>query len=142
MTQSGMQGYQEGGLGFRSARSGLQLELVRAGTAHHGSARIDDRPDHRDSGLDHLPNAVLFYWVQGNMTGVNISLFNEYNDYVNLSRVEEPEITDLVACGSGVTLPPSAAAISRSIDLIPAPPVRRNSPVLRNERAGNARRLR
>jgi|GEM_PF-5321968 len=86
--------------------------------------------------------SVLFYWVQGNMTGVNISLFNEYNDYVNLSRVEEPEITDLVACGSGVTLPPSAAAISRSIDLIPAPPVRRNSPVLRNERAGNARRLR
>ena len=31
------------------------------------------------------------------MTGMNISLFNEYNDYVDLSRVEVPEITDLVA---------------------------------------------
>jgi hypothetical protein len=49
------------------------------------------------AGLDHLPNALLFYWVQGYLSAANIFLLNEYNDYVDLGRVEEPAITKLVA---------------------------------------------
>jgi len=49
------------------------------------------------AGLDHLPNALLFYWAQGYFSAANIYLLNEYTDYVDLSEVEEPAITKLVA---------------------------------------------
>lgn len=49
------------------------------------------------AGLDHLPNALLFYWVQGYVSGANVFLLNEYTDYVDLNTVEEPAITRLVA---------------------------------------------
>ena len=48
-------------------------------------------------GLDHLPNALLFYWVQGYMSAANIYLLNEYTDYVDLGSVDEPTITKIVA---------------------------------------------
>ena len=49
------------------------------------------------AGFNHLPNALLFYWVQGYLSAANIYLLNEYTDYVDLSKVEEPKITKLVA---------------------------------------------
>jgi len=49
------------------------------------------------AGLDHLPNALLFYWVQGYLSAANIFLLNEYNDYIDIGQVEEPAITKLVA---------------------------------------------
>ena len=49
------------------------------------------------AGLDHLPNALLFYWFQGYLSAANIYLLNEYYDYVDISAVEEGTITKLVA---------------------------------------------
>jgi hypothetical protein len=49
------------------------------------------------AGFNHMPNALLFYWVQGYMSAANIFLLNEYTDYVDLSPVEEPAVTKLVA---------------------------------------------
>jgi hypothetical protein len=49
------------------------------------------------AGLDHLPNALLFYWFQGYLSAANIFLLYEYNDYVDISAVEEGTITKLVA---------------------------------------------
>jgi hypothetical protein len=49
------------------------------------------------AGLDHLPNALLFYWFQGYLSAANIHLLNDYTDYVDISAVEEPTITKLVA---------------------------------------------
>ena len=49
------------------------------------------------AGLDHLPNALLFYWFQGYMSAANIYLLNEYSDYIDISAVDEPTITRLVA---------------------------------------------
>ena len=49
------------------------------------------------AGLDHLPNALLFYWFQGYMSAANIYLLNEYSDYIDISGVDEPTITRLVA---------------------------------------------
>ena len=49
------------------------------------------------AGLEHLPNALLFYWVQGYLSAANIFVLNEYTDYVDLGRVDEPTITKLVA---------------------------------------------
>ena len=48
-------------------------------------------------GLDHLPNALLFYWFQGYISAANIYLLNEYTDYVDAGAVDEATITKLVA---------------------------------------------
>lgn len=49
------------------------------------------------AGLDHLPNALLFYWFQGYVSAANIHLLNEYTDYVDAGAVDEATITKLVA---------------------------------------------
>lgn len=48
------------------------------------------------AGLDHLPNALMFYWVQGYLSGANIHLLNEFNDYIDVSMVDEPNMTTLI----------------------------------------------
>src|SRR5215471_15268902 len=48
-------------------------------------------------GLDHLPNALLFYWFQGYISAANIHLLNEYTDYIDAGAVDEATITKLVA---------------------------------------------
>lgn len=47
-------------------------------------------------GLNHLPNALLFYWAQGYLSAANIYLLNEYNDHVDLNKVEDADILKLV----------------------------------------------
>lgn len=78
------------------AGSGRADALLTSGI---GLSRCDKLgPDLKPgAGLDHLPNALLFYWVQGYVSAANIFLLNEHNDYVDISRVEEPAITKLVA---------------------------------------------
>ena len=49
------------------------------------------------AGLDHLPNALLFYWFQGYISAANIHLLNDYTDYVDAGAVDEATITKLVA---------------------------------------------
>jgi hypothetical protein len=49
------------------------------------------------AGLNHLPNALLFYWFQGYLSDANIFLLYEYHDYVDIGAVEEATITKLVA---------------------------------------------
>src|SRR5215468_11007257 len=49
------------------------------------------------AGLDHLPNALLFYWFQGYLSAANVYLLNEYTDYVDAGAVDEATITKLVA---------------------------------------------
>ena len=39
-------------------------------------------------GFNHLPNALLFYWVQGYLSAANIFLLNEYTDYVDVGTVK------------------------------------------------------
>jgi hypothetical protein len=48
------------------------------------------------AGLDHLPNALLFYWTQGYLSAVNFFLLDKYADYVDVGAVTEPTITRLV----------------------------------------------
>ena len=47
-------------------------------------------------GLDHLPNALLFYWAQGYISAANIHMLNENTDYVDAGAIDEPMITKLV----------------------------------------------
>jgi hypothetical protein len=70
--------------------------LVRSGIGLSSCEKLGPslRPG---AGFDHMPNALLFYWVQGYISAANIHLLNEYTDYVDVGAVEEPAITKLVA---------------------------------------------
>jgi hypothetical protein len=63
------------------------------------------------AGLDHLPNALLFYWFQGYLSAANIYLLNEYTDYVDIGAVDEGTITRIVSafCKSNPDKKPIAA---------------------------------
>ncbi len=75
---------------------GQTQPLVTQGIGLSSCAKLG--PDLKPgSGLDHLPNALLFYWVQGYMSAANIYLLNEYTDYVDLSGVDDATIVKMVA---------------------------------------------
>jgi hypothetical protein len=47
-------------------------------------------------GLNHQPNYLLFYWVQGYISAANIYLLNEYTDYVDMGTIDEKAILQAV----------------------------------------------
>jgi hypothetical protein len=47
-------------------------------------------------GLNHQPNYLLFYWVQGYISAANIYLLNEYTDYVDMGTIDEKVILQTV----------------------------------------------
>jgi hypothetical protein len=69
--------------------------LLRTGIGLASCAKL--APDLKvDGGLNHGPNALLFYWAQGYMSAANIHMLNENTDYVDVGAVDEPTITKLV----------------------------------------------
>jgi len=70
--------------------------LVRSGIGLQTCAKLsaDLKPS---EGLNHLPNALVFYWVQGYLSAANIHLLNEYNDYVDVGAVDADTILALIA---------------------------------------------
>src|SRR5882762_1441596 len=51
-------------------------------------------------GLNHPPNYLLFYWVQGYVSAANIFLLNEYTDYVDMNDVDVKVILDQIGRAS------------------------------------------
>jgi hypothetical protein len=78
------------------ATAGRADPLLRQGIGLQSCAKLatDLKPG---AGLDHLPNALLFYWFQGYISAANIHLLNEYTDYIDAGAVDEATITKLVA---------------------------------------------
>jgi hypothetical protein len=78
------------------AATGRADPLLRQGIGLQSCEKLaaDLKPG---AGLDHLPNALLFYWFQGYISAANIHLLNEYTDYVDAGAVDEATITKLVA---------------------------------------------
>lgn len=70
-----------------SGSDGRAEPLIRSGIGLQSCAKLsaDLKPS---EGLDHLPNALVFYWVQGYLSAANIHLLNEYNDYVGAVTAE------------------------------------------------------
>ena len=83
------------------------------GLANCGKLGPDIKPG---AGLDHLPNALLFYWTQGYLSAANIFVLNKHNEYVDLGAVSEPTITRIVSefCAANPDNKP-ASAIDRFI---------------------------
>ena len=76
-------------LGFSGDGRAAPLVTGGIGLASCGKLVNDLKPA---EGLNHLPNALLFYWVQGYVSAANIYLLNEYNDHVDVSKVDEDTI--------------------------------------------------
>src|SRR5207237_3652425 len=98
----------------------MRIDLVRAGAVFDlacalGSAAMPSRADplitqgvglsscaklgadlKPSEGLNHPPNYLLFYWVQGYVSAANIYLLNEYTNYVDMNDVEVSVILKLV----------------------------------------------
>jgi hypothetical protein len=70
--------------------------LVTQGIGLSSCAKLanDIKPE---QGLNHLPNALMFYWVQGYLSAANIYLLNEYTSHIDLSEVDEAKILRLVS---------------------------------------------
>jgi len=70
--------------------------LLRSGIGLQNCGKLvsDLKPS---AGLDHLPNALLFYWFQGYLSAANIYLLNEYTDYIDTGAIEADAIVSYVA---------------------------------------------
>jgi hypothetical protein len=70
--------------------------LVTQGIGLSSCAKLanDIKPE---QGLNHLPNALMFYWVQGYLSAANIYLLNQYTSHIDLSDVDEAKILRLVS---------------------------------------------
>jgi len=79
--------------GFFSAARAEPTVNGGIGLANCGKLVADLKPD---EGLDHLPNALLFYWVQGYVSAANVYLLNEYTNHVDVSQVDDKKILNLV----------------------------------------------
>jgi len=63
------------------------------GLSSCGKIGADLKPS---EGLNHPPNYLLFYWVQGYISAANIYLLNEYTSYVDMNGVDANKIIKLV----------------------------------------------
>jgi hypothetical protein len=79
--------------GFATTSRAEPLLTQGIGTQSCGKLAGDLRPA---DGLNHPPNYLLFYWVQGYVSAANIYLLNEYTDYVDMNDVDVAVILKLV----------------------------------------------
>ena len=63
------------------------------GIANCGKLAGDLKPT---AGLDHPPNYLLFYWVQGYVSAANFLLLNEYHNYVDMNEVDAATVLKVV----------------------------------------------
>jgi hypothetical protein len=63
------------------------------GIQNCGKLAADLKPS---QGLDHPPNYLLFYWVQGYVSAANFLLLNEYHNFVDMNDVDAGTILKLV----------------------------------------------
>lgn len=74
------------------AAMGAQAEPLTTagiGLANCGKLAPDIKPE---LGFDHLPNALMYYWVQGYMSAANITTLESDSEYIDLSKYDEKAI--------------------------------------------------
>jgi hypothetical protein len=79
--------------GFNAPIRAEPLITQGVGLASCGKLATDLKPS---EGLNHPPNYLLFYWVQGYVSAANIFLLNEYTNYVDMNDVEANTILKIV----------------------------------------------
>ena len=80
--------------GFSTQSRAAPLITQGIGIQSCGKLATDLKPS---EGLNHPPNYLLFYWVQGYVSAANIFLLNEYTNYVDMNDVDADAIIKLVS---------------------------------------------
>jgi hypothetical protein len=81
-------------MSFIGAAQGEALTTAGIGLASCDKLARDLKPE---QGFDHLPNALVYYWVQGYMSAANITTLEADSDYVDLSKYNEKVILPAIA---------------------------------------------
>jgi hypothetical protein len=68
--------------------------LITQGIGIQTCSKLDLKPS---AGLDHPPNYLLFYWVQGYVSAANFLLLNEDYNYIDMNTVDSDTILKLVS---------------------------------------------
>lgn len=76
-------------IGFGAETRAEPLLTRGIGIQNCGKLAADLKPS---EGLNHPPNYLLFYWVQGYVSAANIYLLNEYTNFVDMNDVDEKVI--------------------------------------------------
>ena len=79
-------------LGLMATMSAVQAEpLTTAGIGLATCRKLapDIKPE---EGFNHIPNALIFYWVQGYLSAANIATLEGDSDYIDLSKYGEKVI--------------------------------------------------
>jgi hypothetical protein len=79
-------------IGLMAAVSGVRAEpLTTAGIGLASCEKL--APDIKPvEGFNHLPNALMFYWVQGYLSAANITTLESDSNYIDLSKYDETVI--------------------------------------------------
>jgi hypothetical protein len=83
-------------LGLISATDLAQAEpLTTSGIGLASCERLasDIKPE---QGLNHAPNAFLYFWVQGYMSAANITTLESDSEYIDLSKYDEKVVLPAV----------------------------------------------
>ena len=74
--------------------------LVTAGVGLASCEKLA-RDLHPEQGFNHMPNALVYYWVQGYMSAANITTLESDSDFVDLSKYDEKVILPAIKefCG-------------------------------------------
>jgi hypothetical protein len=79
-------------IGLLAAAGAAQAEPLATsgvGLASCQKLAADLKPE---LGFNHVPNAMIYYWVQGYMSAANIATLEGDSDYVDLSKYDEKVI--------------------------------------------------
>jgi hypothetical protein len=102
--------------GLIAGMSALHAEpLITAGVGLTSCERLarDLKPE---EGLNHLPNALVYYWVQGYMSAANIATLEGDSDYIDLSKYDPSAV--LPAIGKFCEENPDKKPISKIDDIL------------------------
>lgn len=81
---------------FGFSESGRAEPTINAGIGLSSCAKL--APDLKPAdGLNHMPNALLFFWVQGYLSAANIYLLNDSTNHIDMSKVDAGTMIKLVA---------------------------------------------
>jgi len=81
---------------FGFSQSGRAAPTINAGIGLSNCAKLS--PDLKPAdGLNHMPNALLFFWIQGYLSAANIYLLNDSTNHIDMSKVDAGKMIKLVA---------------------------------------------
>ena len=76
-------------LGLMATMSAVQAEPLTTAGIGLATCRQLAPPE---EGFNHIPNALIFYWVQGYLSAANIATLEGDSDYIDLSKYDEKVI--------------------------------------------------